>query len=76
VALIVKVTCVEYTPVVKLTSFTKFRLIETLLGLELEHEPPPPVQDDAGMVSTGVAAVALTVCVPEHPVPNVVPEQV
>jgi hypothetical protein len=31
---------------------------------------PAPVQEEAGKVTTGVAVVVLSVCVPEQGVPN------
>lgn len=53
----------------------RVRLTATEFGSIDEQEPPPPVQDDAGTVTTGVAAEVETVCVPEQLLPNVDPEQ-
>lgn len=48
----------------------------TPFGFTALHGVPPPVQEAAGTMTTGVCAVVLTVCDPLHPLPNVVPEQV
>ena len=44
-----------------------------VFGSAVLHEPPPPVQEDAGTLSTVVDEVVLTVGDPEHPVPWVAP---
>lgn len=49
--------------------------METELGFAVLHGAPPPVQADAGTLITLVAEVVETVCVAEHAVPNVAPEQ-
>ena len=49
---------------------------DTELGFTVLQGAPPPVQADTGKVMTPVAEVVETVCVAEHAVPNVAPEQV
>src|SRR5712692_2536595 len=73
VALIVKVSAAEKVPVLNCGSLLKEKFTETELGSVALQAPPPPVQALAGTLSTCVCAVLLTVCVPEHTVPNDAP---
>jgi hypothetical protein len=47
-----------------------------VFGLAVEQGAPPPVHIEAPSVTTFVAAVVLTLWVPEHEAPNVAPLQV
>ena len=76
VALIVNVSEAAKLLVVNWGSLAKTKLTGTELGSGALHAPPPPVHTPAGMVSTGVCSVVLTVCVPEQEVPSDAPPQV
>jgi hypothetical protein len=52
------------------------KLTFAVFGFAELQGAPPPVHAEAPMVTTLVAAVVLTVCVPEHEAPRVAPPQV
>jgi hypothetical protein len=59
-----------------LGSSVSLKLTLTVFVAALPQGLPAPVQAPAGMVTTFVAAVVLTVWVPEQLAPNVAPLQV
>ena len=60
----------EYDPVLYFGSSVREKVTVVLFGSAVLQGDPPPVQAPDPMETAGLAAVVLTVCVPEQGVPS------